>query len=220
MVVGAAVVVAAVVVGAVVGVGRGAAGVGGAVVGGRVLGGTVAAEVRGAADEGATTGSAARVELVVLDFSLVVSGVPTLLRVPAAITLVVGPGQPGPAQAVGCPDPPNACDARTTTIPVVGGAGATHRRQPPPRRRRWTSSIGGSATWPGAARRSELAAVRAPVRTGSLPLGPAASRPSRRSSSSAEGGPERAASPGDGPPVSSWRARQAASWSSIAARWL
>ncbi|HET7518889.1 MAG TPA: hypothetical protein VFN05_14625, partial [Actinomycetes bacterium] len=97
MVVGAAVVGAAVVVGTVVVVGRGAAVVGGAVVGGRVLGGTFAAEVRGNTDEGATTGSPARVELVVLDSSSVVSGVPTLLLPPAAATLVVGARHSGPA---------------------------------------------------------------------------------------------------------------------------
>ena len=109
-------------------VARGAVVVGGAVVGGRVLGGAVAAEVRGTADDGATTGSAARVELVVLDSFLVVSGVPTLLPPPAATALVVGAAQSGPAHAVGCPDPPNACRVRTTTIPVVATAVATHGR--------------------------------------------------------------------------------------------
>lgn len=130
MVVVGAVVGGAVVVGAVVVVGRGAAVVGGAVVGGRVLGGTVAAEVRGTADGGATTGSAARVELVVLDSFWVVSGVSTLLPPPAATALVVGAAQSGPAHAVGCPDPPNACNVRTTTIPVVATAVATHGRLP------------------------------------------------------------------------------------------
>jgi hypothetical protein len=125
-----AVVGGAVVVGAVVVVGRDAAVVGGSVVGGRVLGGTVAADVRGTADDGATTGSAARVELVVLDSFSVVSGVPTLRLPPAATALVVGAAQSGPAHAAGCPDPTNACNVRTTTIPVVATAVATHGRLP------------------------------------------------------------------------------------------
>jgi len=128
VVVGAGVVGGAVVVGAVVVVGRGAAVVGGAVVAGRVLGGTVFVEVRGAADEGATTASPTRVELVVLDSTTVVSGVPTLVPA-AATTLVVVPGHPGPVHAVGCPDPPSTCSARTTRVPAAATPVATHGRR-------------------------------------------------------------------------------------------
>jgi hypothetical protein len=134
VVVGAAVVGGAVVVGTVVVVGRGSV-VGGAVVTGRVLGGTVAAEVRGAAVGGATaTASPATVELVVLDSTTVVSGVPSVLPPPAAAATEVGAGQGRPPHSGGPPDPPNAWNPSATTIPAVATPVATHGRrenQPP-----------------------------------------------------------------------------------------
>src|SRR5829696_6736826 len=65
--------------------------------------------------------------------------------------------------------------------------------------------------------RSEPAAAGASARAGSVPVRSISRRASRRSNSSADGAG--AAPPGD-PAVSSWMARQAASWSSSTARWL
>ena len=129
MVVGAAVVGGAVVVGTVVVVGRGRV-VGGAVVTGRVLCGTVAAEVRGAAVGGTTApASPATVELVVLDSTTVVSGVPSVLPPPAATATVVGAGQGRPPHSGGPPDPPNAWSPNATTIPAVATPVAAHGRR-------------------------------------------------------------------------------------------
>jgi hypothetical protein len=127
VVVGGSVVGGALVLGTVVVVGRGRAVVGGAVVAGRVVGGAVTAEVRGTV--GATTPtSAPTVELVVVDSRTVVSGVPTLLPAPAAAAAVVDTGQGRPPHPGGAPCPPNACTARTTTIPAVATPVATHGR--------------------------------------------------------------------------------------------
>jgi hypothetical protein len=129
VVVGAAVVGGAVVVGTVVVVGRGSF-VGGAVVTGRVLGGTVASEVRGAAGGGMTAAaSPATVELVVLDSTTVVSGVPSVLPPPAATATVAGAGQGRPPHSGGLPDPPNAWNPSATTIPAVATPVATHGRR-------------------------------------------------------------------------------------------
>ena len=127
MVVGGAVVGGAVVLGTVVVVGRGAAVVGGAVVAGRVVGGAVTAEVRGTVGE-TTPASEPTVELVVVDSRTVVSGVPILLPAPAAAAAVVETGQGRPPHPGGAPCPPNACTARTTTIPAVATPVATHGR--------------------------------------------------------------------------------------------
>jgi hypothetical protein len=102
-----AVVGGAVVVGAVVVVGRGAAVVGGAVVAGRVAG-AVAAEVLGAAVGGTAPASTPTVELVAVDSTTVVSGVPTLLPAPAATAAVVETGQGRPSHSGGPLCPPNA----------------------------------------------------------------------------------------------------------------
>jgi hypothetical protein len=91
VVVACSVVVGAVVVGARVVVGRGARVDGGAVGAGRVVGGALA-EVRGADVGGAWS---AAVEVVVLDSTMVVSGV-SRFPTPAAAATVVDTGQGPP----------------------------------------------------------------------------------------------------------------------------
>ena len=167
MVVDAAVVVDAVVVEARVVVGRGARVVGGAVDAGRVVGGPLAA-VRGADVGGACS---AAVEVVVLDSTMVVSGVPRF-PTPAARATVLGAGQGRPSQPGRGPGLPNACSASSTTIPAVATAVDTQGRRsgesprralgravdnPATRSRRWAtlpvggpgSESGGSGVAPG-----------------------------------------------------------------------
>ena len=120
VVAGAVVVVATVVVGALVVVGLGALVVCGAVVAGRVVGGAGGVVARGA--EVAGTGAGWVELVVVLGSSTVVSGVPKLVPPAATATVVeVGLGA--------FPGSPNACRARTRTIPAVATPVATHGRR-------------------------------------------------------------------------------------------
>jgi hypothetical protein len=132
VVVATVVVVAAVLAGGLVVVDLGAPVVRGAVVAGLVAGGAVAAELGGSV--GAAAASAGTVVVVVLGRGAVVTGGPRPPPARGRATAVVGVGHGRPWQPPGVPGPPNACRARTTTIPAVATPVATHGRrenQPP-----------------------------------------------------------------------------------------